>query len=252
MTTSEPERCSTIARRRPAASSSTPVVLTASTCSQVASSSSSTGTLQPTPAFAQAMSTRPCARSTAARAACRLAARGDVVPHGERVVALAAQPSRRAPRPAAASRSPATTRAPCSQSLRAIAAPIDPAAPETYATFPSSSISVPDYRRERAHRIREDLGRPRPRQRPALRRPAPRPRGHEPAGVRGPAARRAHACGGPIARSRRPTTTCPRGISRARSRTRSRGSSSTRSRATSRSSASRTTGSATAARASST
>ena len=42
--------------------------------------------------------------------------------------------------------SPATTRAPCSHNLRAIAPPIEPADPETYATFPSSSIAVPDYR----------------------------------------------------------------------------------------------------------
>ena len=76
---------------------------------------------------------------------------------------------------------------------------------------------------------REDLGRPRDRRRPALHRPAPRPRGLEPAGVRGPAARRPHACGASTARSRRPTTTCRRGSSRARSRTRSRRRSSTRS-----------------------
>ena len=43
--------------------------------------------------------------------------------------------------------------------------------------------------------------------RAALHRPAPRPRGHQPAGIRRAAPRRAHACAGPTARSRPPTTT---------------------------------------------
>ncbi len=91
VTTSAPERCSTICEPKACRVRSTPVVLTASTRCQVASSSSRTGTLQPMPAFAQAMSTRPCASSTAASAASRLCARGDVVAHGAGVVALAAQ-----------------------------------------------------------------------------------------------------------------------------------------------------------------
>ena len=42
-----------------------------------------------------------------------------------------------------------------------------------------------------------------------LHRPAPRPRGHQPAGLRRAAPGRAHACAGPTARSRPPTTTRP-------------------------------------------
>ena len=47
------------------------------------------------------------------------------------------------------------------------------------------------------------------RARPDLHRPAPRPRGHEPAGVRRAAPRRAARCAGPTARSPPPTTTRP-------------------------------------------
>ena len=63
---------------------------------------------------------------------------------------------------------------------------------------------------------RQDLGRPRGRSRPALHRPAPRPRGHEPAGVRRAAARRAHgAPPRPHARDRRPQRARPTARARA-------------------------------------
>ncbi len=75
--------------------------------------------------------------------------------------------------------------------------------------------------------------------RPALHRPAPRPRGHEPAGVRRPAPRRAAGSAAPTARSRPPTTTCRPTARRSRraSRTSSRACRSRRSSATARSSA---------------
>ena len=89
---------------------------------------------------------------------------------------------------------------------------------------------------------------------PALHRPAPRPRGHEPAGLRRPAPRRPRACAGPTARWPRPTTTCPPTARRSRraSATSSAACRSRRSSATARSSASRSTRWAPSTRASST
>ena len=56
--------------------------------------------------------------------------------------------------------------------------------------------------------VRQDLGSPRGRRRPALHRPPPRARGDLAAGVRVAAAGRAARCAAPTARSPPPTTTC--------------------------------------------
>ena len=102
--------------------------------------------------------------------------------------------------------------------------------------------------------VRQDLGRPRGGARPAVHRPAPRPRGHQPAGVRRAAARGPRRCAVPTARSPPPTTTCrptarpsPRG-----STTSSRACRSRRSSATARSSGFPSTRSAPSTRGSST
>ena len=172
--------------------SRTPVVLTASTRSQVASSSSSTGTLQPIPAFAQAMSTRPCARThRVARprpSRCARSRRG-------------ARRARRGPRRAARSQTASAAVAVdvAGDRAGALLAELarDRGADRATGSGDVRNLPIEQHRRARlprvrTHRIREDLGRPRARERPALRRPAPRPRGHEPAGVRGAAAGRPH------------------------------------------------------------
>ena len=116
--------------------------------------------------------------------------------------------------------------------------------------------------RHTTHHGREGLGRPRRRRRirrgrgararPDLHRSAPRPRGHQSAGLRRAAAGRPAACADPISRSPPRTTTCRRSTSTSRSPIPSRALRSRRCGATARSSASGCTRWATSNRASST